>query len=360
MSETTVEAEVLIGAENGLGRLTLNRPAALHALTRDMCAAMSEALVGWRDDPAVAAVLIDHSGPRGFCAGGDIRVLAESGAGDGKAAQAFFFTEYRLNDLLFGYGKPIVAIIDGVTMGGGVGISMPARYRVATERTTFAMPETGIGLFPDVGGGWHLPRLPGKTGLWLALTGARLKGADCLGLRIATHFVEAAQVDRLKAALAARPSDIDAVLAGLAADPGPAPLAPHRADIDRLFSGDSVEAILAALEADGSDWALAQLSILATKSPQTLKVSLKQLALGAEMTRFSDNMRMEFRIGSRVVRRHDFLEGVRAVIVDKDNAPQWDPATLEGVTEAMLDEIFAALPADQEWSPLPQTVEIGQ
>jgi enoyl-CoA hydratase len=325
-----------------------------------MCAAMSEALVGWRDDPAVAAVLIDHSGPRGFCAGGDIRVLAESGAGDGKAAQAFFFTEYRLNDLLFGYPKPIVAIIDGVTMGGGVGISMPARFRVATERTTFAMPETGIGLFPDVGGGWHLPRLPGKTGLWLALTGARLKGADCLALRIATHFVEAAQVDGLKAALAARPGDIGAVLAGFAADPGPAPLAPHRAGIDRLFSGDSVEAILAALEADGSDWALAQLSILATKSPQTLKVSLKQLALGAEMTRFSDNMRMEFRIGSRVVRRHDFLEGVRAVIVDKDNAPQWDPATLEGVTEAMLDEIFAALPADQEWSALPQTVEIGQ
>jgi enoyl-CoA hydratase len=354
------EPELLVRIEGGMGRLTLNRPAALHALTENMVQLMTDALLAWRDDAAIKAVLLDHSGPRGFCAGGDIRVLAESGAGDGKAARSFFFTEYRLNDLMVGYPKPIIAVIDGVTMGGGVGISLPARYRIATERTTFAMPETGIGLFPDVGGGWHLSRLPGRSGLWLALTGSRLKGADCLALGIATHFVESGRIEALKAELIAGAGDIDAILAAYASDPGPSPLAAHRADIDRLFSGDSLEAILDALNDDGSEWACTQLTTMATKSPQTLKVSLRQLTLGAAMKRFSDVMRMEYRIASRVLRRHDFLEGVRAVIVDKDNAPKWDPPTIRDVTDAMLDEIFAPLPADQEWSPLPQTLEIAE
>ena len=194
----SAEPEVLSRVENGVGRLTLNRPAALHALNTAMCEIMIEALLAWREDSGVEAVLIDHSGERGFCAGGDIRMLAESGAGDGVAARRFFFAEYQLNALLFDYPKPVVTVMDGVTMGGGVGLAMPSRYRVATERTNFAMPETGIGLFPDVGGGWHLPRLPGQTGLWLALTGARLRGADCLALGIATHFVESGQVGALK------------------------------------------------------------------------------------------------------------------------------------------------------------------
>jgi len=246
----------------------------------------------------------------------------------------------------------VIAVMDGVTMGGGVGISMPARYRVATERTTFAMPETGIGLFPDVGGGWHLPRLHGQVGLWLALTGARLKAADCELLGIATDVIASATVADFKAAVVADPGAVERSLTEMEVDPGRAPVSDHRDAIDRLFAHASVESIFAALVADGSDWALAQLETMKTKSPQTLKVALKQLRQGAEMKRFSDNMVMEYRIGARVVQRHDFIEGVRAVIIDKDNAPRWDPATLDGVTPAMLDAIFAPLPADQEWRPL--------
>jgi enoyl-CoA hydratase len=377
----SVEAEVLSRVENGIGRLTLNRPAALHALNTAMCEMMIGALLAWRDDAAVEAVLIDHSGERGFCAGGDIRMLAESGAGDGAAARRFFFVEYQLNALLFDYPKPVITIMDGVTMGGGVGLAMPSTYRVATERTNFAMPETGIGLFPDVGGGWHLPRLPGETGLWLALTGARLRGADCLALGIATHFVEGGRIQDLKQALlnSAYPREsgdpgflsssaggaeksldprlraderMKDVLAQFQADPGPPPIATQRADIDRLFSGNSVEAIFAALTADPSDWAKAQLETLKTKSPQTLKVAFRQLREGAHMASFADEMAVEYRVGARVVQRHDFIEGVRAVIVDKDNAPRWDPASLEGVTPAVLDAIFSPLPAEEEWHVL--------
>ena len=344
--------EIRVARDGGLGRLTLNRPQALHALTTVMCSTCITVLSDWRRDPAVQAVLIDHSGERGFCAGGDIRMLADSGASDGRLARAFFFTEYRLNHLLFSYPKPVIAVMDGITMGGGVGLSAPARYRLATERTTFAMPETGIGLFPDVGGGWFLPRLPGRIGLWLALTGARIKAADCLHAGLATHHVPSERLPELKARLAENPSDIEALLAQFHVDPGPAPLLAHRAELDAAFGQGSVEAILAALEA-GSDWARAQALALRTKSPQTLKVAFRQLALGLAAPDFAANMAMEYRIGARVVQRHDFLEGVRAVIVDKDNAPKWDPATLEGVGEDLLDAIFAPLPADQEWSPLP-------
>jgi enoyl-CoA hydratase len=346
------QPEVLVRVQKNVGRLTLNRPQALHALTQTMCEIMIAALLDWQEDPEIYMVIIDHAGERGFCAGGDIRMLAHSGAGDGKEARAFFHTEYQLNHLLFTYDTPVVAILDGVVMGGGVGISMPAHFRIATERTTFAMPETGIGLFPDVGGGWYLPRLPGKAGLWLALTGARIKGAECLRLGIATHFVEFGAVEGLKKAIIADPRRIDDILKKYRADAGKAPLVSFEQDLNRLFVGDSVEQIFEFLEADSSDWGKAQLATMKTKSPQTLKVAFRQLEAGAAMTDFADNMTMEYRIGSRVVRRHDFLEGVRAVIIDKDNSPRWDPATLEDVTAAMLDEIFAPLPADQEWSPL--------
>ena len=346
--------EVIARIEGGVGRLTLNRPGALHALTTGMCRLMIDALQAWRRNPAVQAVMIDHAGERGFCAGGDIRMLAQSGAGDGREAREFFFTEYQLNDLLFRYRyeKPVIAVMDGVTMGGGVGLSMPARYRVATERTTFAMPETGIGLFPDVGAGWHLPRLHGRVGLWLALTGARIKAADCELLGIATDVVDSASLDAIKQAILDDPGAVERILTEFEVDPGRAPLGEHRDPIDRLFGGESVEAIFAALEEDGGEWAKAQLAGLKTKSPQTLKVAFRQLAQGAAMTRFADNMAMEYRIGARVVQRHDFLEGVRAVIVDKDNAPHWDPAELAGVTDALLDGIFAPLPAGTEWTPL--------
>ena len=346
------DSEVLTRVESGVGRITLNRPKALHALNRDMCEAMTAALLAWREDAAVQSVMIDHSGERGFCAGGDIRMIAESGAGDASEAMAFFRTEYRLNHLMFEYPKPITAIVDGIVMGGGVGISEPAEVRIATERTTYAMPETGIGLFPDVGGGWFLPRLSGQTGVWLALTGARLKAADTVALGIHTHFVPSDRVEALKSALIAHPAAPKTVADTLASDPGAAPTAAHRQAIDRLFAFDTVEAIFAALEADGSEWALAQLAVLKTKSPQSMKITLRQLRTGATLGTFADNMAMEYRLGGRVVRSHDFQEGVRAVIVDKDNTPNWSPADLAGVTEATLDALFAPLPAAEEWSPL--------
>ena len=347
------EPEVLIRIEGAVGRITLNRPQALHALNTNMVRLITEALVTWIDNPIVKLVLIDHAGERGFCAGGDIRMLATSGAGDGRQAREFFFNEYRLNSLLHDYPKTLVAIMDGVTMGGGVGLSRPCRYRVATERTTFAMPETGVGLFPDVGGGWYLSRMTDHFGLWLALTGARIKAADCELTCLATDYVESAQLPALKAAIVAEPRAIETLLTEFEGDAGRPSLAAHQDEIARLFGGDSVEAIVANLKAADTDWAREQLAVLATKSPQTMKVAFRQLKLGGAMKNFADNMAMEYRIGARVVQRHDFLEGVRAVIVDKDNAPRWDPPTLEGVTEAMLDAIFAPLPSAEEWTPLP-------
>ena len=344
--------EVLIRVEGSVGRITLNRPKALHALTTAMCAAMTDALLAWRDDPVVKLVLLDHAGERGFCAGGDIRMLADSGARDGKDAREFFFIEYRLNHLLFEYAKPVVVIMDGVTMGGGVGLSMPAGYRVATGATTLAMPEPGIGFFPDVGGGWFVPRMPSHIGTWLALTGGRIKAADCELIGVATDFVESGKVEALKAAIVADPAAVDRLLTEYEGDAGRPPLAAHQDEIDKIFGADTLEEILAGLKAAGTEWASEQLKVLATKSPQTMKVALRQLRLGGKMESFAENMTMEYRIGARVVQRHDFIEGVRAVIVDKDNSPRWNPPTPEGVSEAMLDEIFAPLTSDQEWSPL--------
>lgn len=346
--------QVLTTVEDGIGRIRLNRPKAIHALTPEMCEAMSAALIAWAKDDSVIAVMIDHAEGRGFCAGGDIALIANSAKSDCAEAERFFFLEYRLNHLLFTYGKPIVAFVDGIVMGGGVGISLPARYRVATERTTFAMPETGIGLFPDVGGGWFLPRLPGRTGAWLATTGARIKGPDCAAIGIATHYMASDKLEDVKAQILAEPGQLADIL-DKAADPVPASTwDAHRGDIDRLFASDRYEDILAALEADGSPWAQEQLATLATKSPQTIKVALRQLVEGAAFTDFADNMRNEYRIACHVIRRPDFVEGVRAVIFDKDNAPKWQPATAEEVGDDLLDSLFAPLPPEKEWTPLPQ------
>ncbi len=346
------EGEVITRIEGSVGRITLNRPATLHALTTTMCRDMAVALLAWRENPTVRLVLLDHAGERGFCAGGDIRMLAESGAGDGREARFFFFTEYRLNHLLFHYPKNIVAIMDGVTMGGGVGLSRPCRFRVATERTSFAMPETGIGLFPDVGGGWYLSRMPGHIGLWLALTGARIKAADCQLVGLATDYVEGAKVPAVKAAIVEAPDRIKTILTEFEADAGRPPLTAHQDEIAELFAATSIEAIVGRLEGAGTEWARRQIEVMATKSPQTMKVAFRQLALGGQVKSFAKNMAMEYRIGARVVRMHDFLEGVRALIVEKDNAPRWNPPTLERVSEAMLDAIFTPMPSEDEWSPL--------
>ena len=349
-------SEVIVEKDGAVGRIRLNRPKALHALNTAMCEGVLEALEVWRDDDAVRVVTIDHApspdgdpkGARGFCAGGDIRMLAESGAKDGAEARAFFHTEYRMNHRLFTYAKDIVAFMDGITMGGGVGISQPCRYRVATGNTRLAMPETGIGLFPDVGGGWYLSRLPGRIGQYLALTGHRLDGAECLALGLATHYLPAERLPEAKARIAEGPQ---AVLDSLAVAAPEAAILARRAEIDRLFASDRLEDIFAALAAADSDFTRETLAILRTKSPQTMKVSLKLLRDGKAMPTFEDEMRQEYAVGSRVVQRHDFLEGVRAVIVDKDNAPKWNPPTPEGVSDHLIDQIFAPLPDAEAWTP---------
>jgi enoyl-CoA hydratase len=347
-------SEVHLHTHGHAGHISLARPKALHALTQAMCEAMSEALLAWRDDPAVEAVLIDHAEGRGFCAGGDVALVRRSALEDsGASGRAFFFAEYRLNHLLFTYPKPVVAFMDGVTMGGGVGISQPARYRVATENTLFAMPEGAIGLFPDVGAGWYLPRLKGRTGAFMALTGARLDGAECLWAGLATHYLPSERLAEAKARIAAAPGDIAAILDELSVGPPAARIAGNAEKIDRLFVSDTLETIIAALEAEPSEWAAKELKAIVAKCPATAKVALREFAEGARRTDFADEMRAEYRLAARMMLRPDFAEGVRAVLIDKDNAPHWDPATPEGVTPEILDEIFAPLAEQDEWTPFP-------
>ncbi len=345
-------SDVLIRREGCAGFLSLNRPKALHALTLEMCHAMSAALIEWRGDPEVHAIIIDHAEGRGFCAGGDIAYLRNSALNDGGVSgRKFFHDEYQLNHLLFTYPKPVVAFMDGITMGGGVGISQPAKFRVATENTRFAMPETGIGLFPDVGGGWYLSRLSGRVGQFLALTGARMDGAECHWTGLATHYLPSEALAEAKERIA-HGHEPGGVLSALGVSPPHARIEGSAAAIARHFASDRFEDILASLESDDSDWAAKELATLRTKSPQTCKVALRQLADSLSCPDFAANMVMEYRIASRVLTLPDFAEGVRAVIVDKDNSPKWDPATPEGVTDALIDLIFAPLPAQEEWNPL--------
>ncbi|WP_026166999.1 enoyl-CoA hydratase/isomerase family protein [Novosphingobium nitrogenifigens] len=355
-AEAVATEEVLVRREGATGVLSLNRPRAIHALNLGMVRAMTQALLAWRDDPAVALVVIDHAEGRGFCAGGDIAMMRHSALSDGGAeGRRFFFEEYRLNHLILTYPKPVVTFMDGITMGGGVGISGPATYRIATEATRLAMPESGIGLFPDVGGGWYLSRLSGRLGQYLALTGARLDGAECLWAGLATHYLPSSALAEVKAELAARPDEITAILHRHSVVPGDVKIAAQVGEIDRTFASDSYETILGELREEagrGSEWAGATLATLHTKSPQTCKVALRQLRDSLDCEDFAANMAMEYRIASRVLTLPDFAEGVRAVIIDKDNAPQWTPSTPEEVSEDAIDAIFAPLPANEEWTPL--------
>jgi enoyl-CoA hydratase len=350
-----VTDDVLTSVDRGVGRIRLNRPKAIHALTTAMCEAMSAALLKWRNDDNVEAVLIDHAEGRGFCAGGDVVMLARSGSEDASEAKRFFFAEYRLNHLLFTYPKPTMAIMDGITMGGGVGISLPCDHRIATENTRFAMPETSIGLFPDVGGGWYLPRLPGQVGQFMALTGARLDGAECKFLGLATHYVEQARLEEMVDRIAKSPARVQGALGAAATTPPDARIESNLAAIGRLFASDRLEDIIAALDAEDSDWARSERATLGTKSPLSCKVSLRLLAEGELRTSFADEMRAEYALASRVVRTHDFREGVHALLIDKHNQPQWDPATPEEVTDEMLDVLFEPLHGAEAWTPFPET-----
>jgi enoyl-CoA hydratase len=335
------EAEVLFERRGAIGLITLNRPKALNALTHNMCLLMSAQLKTWATDDAVRTIVIQGAGERAFCAGGDIRALYESGRAGTPYALDFYRDEYQLDALVKHYPKPYVALIRGIDMGGGVGVSMNGSHRVADETMLFAMPETGIGLFPDVGGSYFLPRCPGELGMYLAMTGARLKTADAVLAGLATHFVPAAQREALLARLVAGAAPDDALKA-LSADPGPAPLAEHRGKIDTVFAAGSVEAILERLERDTSDWARETAATMRTKSPTSLKVAYRQIREGARLS-FDDCMRMEFRMVNRVVAGHDFYEGVRATIIDKDGAPKWKPSSLAAVSNDDVAAYFAPL-----------------
>ncbi len=339
------EDDLLCERRGALALVTLNRPRSLNALTLSMFRGLAARAAAWAADPEVAAVVIAGAGERAFCAGGDVVAVYDSARGDRKLAAELFRVEYTLNRDLFRYPKPAIALIDGIVMGGGAGISLHGSHRVATERTLFAMPETSIGLFPDVGSSYVLPRLPGELGLYLGLAGARLAAADCLYAGIATHYVGRARLPALVDALAAADWSGDAravanaVIAAFASAPGDPPLAARRAAIDRCFSGGSVEAILAALEAEESGWAQETRSTLRKCSPTSLKVTLRQLRAGATLD-FEDAMTMEYRLSQACVAGHDFVEGIRAAVIDKDRAPKWRPASLAEVSEAMIDAQF--------------------
>ncbi|MCS6986872.1 MAG: enoyl-CoA hydratase/isomerase family protein [Sphingomonadaceae bacterium] len=321
--------DILFRREGRIGIATLNRPQALNALNRAMCRAYHRKLVEWSLEPDVEAIVIEGAGDRAFCAGGDIRALHDHGRAGSPEWERFFFDEYRMNHAIAHCPKPHVALIDGITMGGGVGLSIHGRFRVATERTVFAMPETGIGLIPDVGGTHALPRLPGEIGTWLALTGERLGPAECRVAGIATHYVPSAELELLKERLAHSHEPVEQVLATFDADPGPDRLTALRDGIDYHFVHDTVDAILASLDG-GDDWAQAQARRIRQMSPTSLKLSLYGVRAGRGGS-LEDALKREFRMVSRIKFGHDFYEGVRAQLIDKDRAPRWNPARLEEV-----------------------------
>lgn len=341
MSDST-EAEVLFQRRGALGHILLNRPKALNALTLEMVMAMTRQLQCWATDNAVKAVVIEGAGEKGFCAGGDIRALYESGKAGTDYWYEFYSNEYRLNTLIKEFPKPYIAIMNGITMGGGVGVSVNGSHRVVSDRTVFAMPETGIGLIPDVGGSYFLPRLKGEVGMYLGLTGERMKGADSLYAGVGTHFVSESKLTELITALTDAGDDVDGVLSRFAEQPAEAPYAVIESDVDRLFAGDSVAVILGALDGDGGAWAAKMAKTIRAKSPTSVLVTLEQLRRGKSL-QFRDGMRQELRCVMRIRDGHDFYEGVRAVIIDKDNAPQWKPAALAKVSNEDVQAHFADL-----------------
>jgi enoyl-CoA hydratase len=335
------------GRDGDVLHIELDRPRALNALTLGMIRRIDPALAAAARDPAIACVVITGAGDRAFCAGGDVRAIAESLPDRGSTlAQDFFREEYVLNRRIHRFPKPYIALLDGVSMGGGFGVSVHGSHRIATERLTFAMPETTIGLFPDVGGTWFLTRCPGEIGTYLALTGRRVKLADALYCGYATHGVPSAALASLRDKLfAAAPRDaaaVEAVIAPLAAPPEVPALAAHRRTIDRCFGHDGVEQIVLALAQDGGDWGAEIVRELGQKSPTSLKVTLQQLRGGKGLDIEAVLIR-EYRMTQRFMAAHDFAEGVRALLIDKDQKPRWRPAALGEIDAAAVERYFAPL-----------------
>jgi len=346
------DAEILFERKGPVGLVTLNRPKALNALSHDMVTEFIRQLDAWKDDDGVRLVVVRAAGDRAFCAGGDIRKIYEQGKAGDPRQRVFFADEYRLNAAIKRFPKPYVALIDGIVMGGGVGVSVHGSHRVGTERTTFAMPEVGIGFFPDVGATYFLPRMPHHVGTMAALTAGRLKQADALWSGVLTHAVRAEDLDALTDALVEM-GDPDAALARFARtaddlEPGEAPLAGLAGQVAEVFGKDSVADILAALDAmaagddaEAAGWAAKTAETMRGKSPTSVLVAFAQMRRGVDLD-FGACMRLEYRIVSHILKGHDFYEGVRAVIVDKDNAPTWSPARFEDVSAAAVEAHFDA------------------
>jgi enoyl-CoA hydratase len=348
MPETAKE-EVLIRREGRAGHITMNRPQALNALTHAMVGPIFEALLAWRDDPGVELVVLDGSGERALCAGGDVRALYESRSRGSGAARAFWRDEYRLNALIGRYSKPYVAIQDGIVMGGGIGLSAHARHRIVTERSRLAMPETGIGLVPDVGGSWLLAHSPGEAGLYLGLTGAEMDAADAIHARFAELFVPSSGLGELRARLLdPNGGTASEVLLSLARPVGRSRLAERAPDIDAIFGHASVEAIIERLERSDLDWSKETLAALAQKSPKALKLTCAAIRQARGLPSLEAALDVEYRLAVRLFEDGEFPEGVRALIVDKDRKPAWAPPRLSQVDDLLLERYLAPLPAAEE------------
>ncbi|HEY1431700.1 MAG TPA: enoyl-CoA hydratase/isomerase family protein [Stellaceae bacterium] len=343
--------EILLGRKGGLAILTINRPQALNALTLENYRRIDPVLRGWAADTSVHAVVVRGAGDRAFCAGGDVRAVYEAGrgiSGDPELPAVFFREEYELIRRIHRFPKPYIAIIDGITMGGGAGISVNGAYRIATDRTVFAMPETGIGLFPDVGATRFLNRCPGYVGRYLGLTGVRLNTADALYCGFATHAMDGERIEALLDELSSEHVTIEACLQHFALVPGSPPLAALQPAIDCCFAGDSVETILntlAAMAQGGgahAGWAEETRTGLLTKSPTSLKITLRQLTIGRDYD-LDAALALEYRLTQHVMAGHDFYEGIRAMLIDRDRKPRWRPASLAEVTDSMVDAYFTPL-----------------
>lgn len=344
--------EIVVTREGALGVIWLNRPKALNALTHGMCVALDRALQAWEIDESIHAVVLRGAGDRAFCAGGDVRHVAKIGREKPDEALAFFRDEYRMNARIHRFPKPYISFLDGITMGGGFGVSVHGSHRIATPKTLFAMPETGIGMFPDVGGGYFLPRCHGKLGLYLGMSGARLGAGDAIYAGIAQYHVPSERLDELQHALSKatygtdRGKTVDAAIRAMTTSPPEPSLAAHRALIDRIFALPTDGAIVEALRHEGSDFAKETVDKISHGSPTSVAITHRQIVEGAKL-KFDDCMRMEWRMVNRVMAGHDFYEGVTALLVDKGRKPEWKPAAMAEVSRADVDAYFAPLPGGE-------------
>jgi enoyl-CoA hydratase len=349
---SVVEPDLIARREGAAGIIRLNRPKAINAVTLEMFRDIDKALDAFEADPAVAVIVLEGAGERGLCAGGDIRALWESSKVHGDLGKILWREEYILNARIKKFPKPYVAFMDGIVMGGGVGLSAHSSHRVVTERTKLAMPEVGLGFFPDVGGTFLLSRSPGEIGTYFGLTGTTMNGPDAIHARFADAVVPSARLPALREVLTkVRPGtmsrEVSALIDGFATGEKAGPIAAKQAEIDRLFGHDRMEDIVAALKRDGSELAQAALKTLGEKSPRGMVVTLKLLRLARKAASLEECLVREYRAALEVFRSDDFREGIRAAVIDKDRNPRWSPPRIEDVTPEMVRPYFAEIGADE-------------